>query len=113
MYLDALNWIRTTYPYWNASNGADHLWLFAHDEGACWAPTEIYNSSIILSQWGRLAQPAYKSKNGPVTESLTSRWGPVAALVSGRALLLPCWQAMYCDQCQQAQWHSQDSGLER
>eukprot|EP00775_Hariotina_reticulata_P001698 gene1698-2044_t len=74
MHLDALNWIRTTYPYWNASNGANHIWLFAHDEGACWAPTEIYNRSIILSQWGRLAPPAYKSKNGPVTESLTSRW---------------------------------------
>jgi hypothetical protein len=54
MYLDALNWVRTTYPFWNATKGANHIWLFSHDEGACWAPLEIYNSSIILSQWGRL-----------------------------------------------------------
>jgi hypothetical protein len=25
-----------------------------HDEGACWFPTEVYQSSIILTHWGRL-----------------------------------------------------------
>jgi hypothetical protein len=36
------------------TNGADHIWLYSHDEGACWAPTEIANTSIILTHWGRL-----------------------------------------------------------
>jgi hypothetical protein len=36
------------------SQGRDHIWLFSHDEGACWAPTELYNNSIILTHWGRM-----------------------------------------------------------
>ena len=36
MSLAALHTIRARFPYWNASGGADHLFLFAHDEGACW-----------------------------------------------------------------------------
>jgi hypothetical protein len=36
------------------TNGADHIWLYSHDEGACWAPTEIASTSIILTHWGRL-----------------------------------------------------------
>ncbi len=39
-------------PYWNRTGGRDHIWLISHDEGSCWAPTEI-RSSIILSHWGR------------------------------------------------------------
>ena len=35
------------------SGGADHVWLFSHDEGACWAPGVIANNSIILTHWGR------------------------------------------------------------
>ncbi len=36
MSLAALHTIRARFPYWNASGGTDHLFLFAHDEGACW-----------------------------------------------------------------------------
>jgi hypothetical protein len=53
MYQAALDWVRTTYPFYNASAGADHIWLFAHDEGACWAPTELARHGILLSHWGR------------------------------------------------------------
>lgn len=77
MYADALDWVRTTYPYWNASGGADHIWLFAHDEGACWAPAELYDASIILTHWGRLAPPS--PQHGHVTDSLTSRCAPACA----------------------------------
>jgi hypothetical protein len=26
----------------NRKNGADHIWLMTHDEGACYAPNEIW-----------------------------------------------------------------------
>ncbi|KAF8066266.1 SULTR2 [Scenedesmus sp. PABB004] len=73
MHLDALDHIRSTYPHWNASGGADHIWLFAHDEGACWAPAEVYARSIILTQWGRLPSPGGADANN-FTISTTTRW---------------------------------------
>jgi hypothetical protein len=53
MYQQALDFVKTSYPFWNATGGADHLWMFTHDEGACWAPAELYNNSIVLTYWGR------------------------------------------------------------
>jgi hypothetical protein len=54
MTLELLRHIQSAYPYWNRTGGRDHVWLFSHDEGACWAPTEVYTTSIILTHWGRL-----------------------------------------------------------
>lgn len=54
MLLEAKRHIQRTYPFWNRSKGKDHVWLANHDEGACWWPSEIYNTSIILTHWGRL-----------------------------------------------------------
>ncbi|GBF90972.1 exostosin-like glycosyltransferase [Raphidocelis subcapitata] len=51
---ELLAWVKTAHPYWNRTGGADHIWHFAHDEGACWAPREVYDKSIILTHWGRL-----------------------------------------------------------
>jgi len=31
MYVDAHAHIRATYPYWNASGGRDHIWVFGYD----------------------------------------------------------------------------------
>ncbi len=53
MALEAKRWLETHLPYWGRRGGADHVWLFPHDEGPCWAPAEIWNTSIILSHWGR------------------------------------------------------------
>lgn len=53
MTRELLAWVKSEHPYWNRTGGSDHIWLFSHDEGACWAPAEIYNSSIILTHWGR------------------------------------------------------------
>jgi hypothetical protein len=44
------------------------VWLFSHDEGACWAPTDIAANSIVLTHWGRMdlehtSNTAYSSDN--------------------------------------------------
>jgi hypothetical protein len=54
MAQELLDWVKSAHPYWNRTGGADHVWLFAHDEGACWAPAEVYANSVILTHWGRL-----------------------------------------------------------
>lgn len=54
MMLEARDWVRKQFPYWDRRGGRDHIWFMAHDEGACYAPTEIYNTSIFLTHWGRM-----------------------------------------------------------
>lgn len=63
LFADALQHVRTALPYWNRSAGEDHLFLFAHDEGGCWAPKEIAERATILSHWGRTdSQPDSSSR---------------------------------------------------
>ena len=47
-----LRHISTVYPFWNASGGADHLWPFTHDEGACYAPAALARATLLV-HWGR------------------------------------------------------------
>eukprot|EP00798_Chlamydomonas_sp_ICE-L_P015005 gene15005-21073_t len=54
MMVEAKEWVRSHFPYWDRRGGRDHIFLMTHDEGACYAPTEIYNSSIFLTHWGRM-----------------------------------------------------------
>ncbi len=49
----ALAHVRQSLPYWNRSGGADHLWPFTHDEGACYAPAALANATLLV-HWGRL-----------------------------------------------------------
>ncbi|KAG2493455.1 hypothetical protein HYH03_008272 [Edaphochlamys debaryana] len=51
MWLAAKRWIQANFPFWDRRGGRDHIWLTNHDEGACYMPTEIYNTSIILTHW--------------------------------------------------------------
>ncbi|XP_078442149.1 uncharacterized protein LOC144711888 isoform X2 [Wolffia australiana] len=51
LYKGAYDHIVEHYPYWNRSSGRDHLWMFSWDEGACYAPKEIWNS-MMLVHWG-------------------------------------------------------------
>jgi hypothetical protein len=44
--------VSTAYPYWNRHGGRDHMWMMFHDEGACFAPKEIW-PSIMITHWGR------------------------------------------------------------
>lgn len=51
MYRRAYYHISQTYPYWNRTAGRDHIWFFSWDEGACYAPKEIWNSMMVV-HWG-------------------------------------------------------------
>lgn len=42
MVLEAQQWLARIHPYWNRTGGADHIFLMAHDEGACYAPVQIW-----------------------------------------------------------------------
>ena len=44
-YRQALRWIQAHYPYWKRHGGADHIFAFPHDEGACVAPIEMHKAS--------------------------------------------------------------------
>ncbi|KAG2437847.1 hypothetical protein HXX76_005465 [Chlamydomonas incerta] len=55
--------ISSTYPWWNRRGGRDHIWLMTPDEGACYMPSVIFNTSIILTHWGRMDQD-HKSNTG-------------------------------------------------
>lgn len=53
MIREIVEWIDKQYPFWKRRGGRDHIWLFTHDEGACWAPSVI-KDSVWLTHWGRL-----------------------------------------------------------
>lgn len=44
--------------------GKDHIFTLTHDEGACWAPNEIINSTI-LTHWGRMDNNTSETGFGP------------------------------------------------
>eukprot|EP00798_Chlamydomonas_sp_ICE-L_P007380 gene7380-504_t len=68
MMLEAKDWLQRYFPWWDRRQGRDHIWLAAHDEGACYMPSSIYNSSIVFSHWGRLGMD-HKSNSGYVSDN--------------------------------------------
>ena len=82
MTLSALQQIRREQPFWNASGGRDHVFLFSHDEGGCWAPKEVASAAILLTHWGRMDDAPSSSSRYPqdnwqqhVAYSVRSPWG--------------------------------------
>ncbi|KAL0339629.1 UNVERIFIED_CONTAM: putative glucuronoxylan glucuronosyltransferase F8H [Sesamum radiatum] len=65
-YKKAYEHIMLQYPYWNQSSGKDHIWFFSWDEGACYAPKEIWNSMMLI-HWG--------NTNSKHNHSTTAYWG--------------------------------------
>ena len=69
LYQEAVDHVRRSYPFWNASNGADHIIPMFHDEGACYAPAVAANATFLV-HWGRTTR-----KPEDTTSYGSHRWG--------------------------------------
>ncbi|KAI4325685.1 hypothetical protein MLD38_031063 [Melastoma candidum] len=94
-YKKAYEHITNAYPFWNRSSGKDHIWFFSWDEGACYAPKEIWNS-MMLVHWGNTNS---KHKNS-TTAYWADKWDGVSTERRGnhpcydpdKDLVLPAWK---------------------
>lgn len=43
--------LQLAYPWWNRSNGADHVFFTTQDRGGCWVP-DVLAQSIVVSYFG-------------------------------------------------------------
>lgn len=87
--------ISQSYPYWNRTAGRDHIWFFGWDEGACYAPKEIWNS-MMLVHWGNTNSKYNYSTTGYAPDN----WNPIPITERGnhvcfdpkKDLVLPAWK---------------------
>ncbi|KAL1821056.1 hypothetical protein ACET3Z_015925 [Daucus carota] len=94
-YKNAYNHIVDQYPYWNRSSGRDHIWSFSWDEGACYAPKEIWNS-MMLVHWGN----TNSKHNHSTTAYWADNWDKISPDRRGdhpcfdpdKDLVIPAWK---------------------
>lgn len=106
-YKKAYDHIMEHYTYWNRSSGRDHIWFFAWDEGACYAPKEIWNS-IMLVHWGN----TNSKYNHSTTAYFGDVWDPIPIERRGthpcfdpeKDLVLPAWKRPDPDNFKQRFW---------
>ena len=58
--------IRSAYPYWNRSDGADHIFMFTGDDGAAWlrGRLPLLEHAIFLTHWGMQCNDRTLRKRG-------------------------------------------------
>lgn len=94
-YKKAYDHIVEQYPYWNQSSGKDHIWFFSWDEGACYAPKEIW-SSMMLVHWGN----TNLKHNHSTTAYRPDNWDDISPSQRGshpcfdpkKDIVLPAWK---------------------
>ncbi|MQL79110.1 hypothetical protein Taro_011525 [Colocasia esculenta] len=94
-YKKAYDHIVENYPYWNRTSGRDHIWFFSWDEGACYAPKEIWNS-MMLVHWGN----TNSKHNHSTTAYWADNWDHIPSSKRGdhpcfdpkKDLVLPAWK---------------------
>ncbi|KAI3996940.1 hypothetical protein MKX01_021216 [Papaver californicum] len=94
-YKKAYDHIVEQYPFWNRSSGRDHIWSFSWDEGACYAPKEIWNS-MMLAHWGN----TNSKHNHSTTAYWLDNWDAIPSSSRGnhpcydpeKDLVLPAWK---------------------
>ncbi|XP_052175852.1 uncharacterized protein LOC127790391 isoform X2 [Diospyros lotus] len=94
-YKKAYDHIVGQYPFWNHSSGRDHIWFFSWDEGACYAPKEIWNS-MMLVHWGNINS----KHNHSTTAYWADNWDGISSDIRGKHpcfdpdkdLVLPAWK---------------------
>ncbi|CAK9877018.1 unnamed protein product [Sphagnum jensenii] len=87
--------IRDNFPFWNRTSGHDHIWFFSWDEGACAAPKEIWNSTILV-HWGN----TNSKHKGSTTAYLADNWNDIPKEWRGdhpcydplKDIVLPSWK---------------------
>nr|GLL24593.1 uncharacterized protein LOC109150988 [Ipomoea trifida] len=95
LYKKAYDHIQSEYPYWNRSSGKDHIWFFSWDEGACYAPKEIWNS-MMLVHWGNTNSKHNRSTTAYWADNWNSissdRRGNHSCFDPNKDLVLPAWK---------------------
>ncbi|CAH9127653.1 unnamed protein product [Cuscuta epithymum] len=95
LYKKAYDHITSAYPYWTQSSGKDHIWFFSWDEGACYAPKEIWNS-MMLVHWGNTNSKHKHSTTAYLADSWdtisSDRRGNHPCFDPNKDLVLPAWK---------------------
>ncbi|CAL0311578.1 unnamed protein product [Lupinus luteus] len=106
-YKNAYEHIVEKYPYWDRSSGRDHIWFFSWDEGACYAPRQIWNS-MMLVHWGNTNTKHDHSTTaywGDVWDNITSdRRGVHPCFDPNKDLVLPAWKEPDVDALSSKLW---------